>query len=251
MSSAFSSSILQYDFDALEPILSRQTVLHHLFQHHRDCYEGTARLVQGTALESLSLEALVHTAATKPGYRRLFALASEAWNHDLYWHSLQPGAGGPPDGVIGRAIDRSFGGFRSFLRCARAAAETLIGNGWLWVTWRAGRIETFTTSAGESPLLHGYTPLLALDLWEHAYYLDYFGARGSYVLGCFKRLINWESANERLANLRYCASKPTCALTWLGWGIPVTASESGVTIDPSPRLSPAQLRSLDGIRASR
>jgi Fe-Mn family superoxide dismutase len=192
------AATLGYEFDALEPVLSRESVQYHFIQHHRRCYERTAALVKGTELDSLSLESLVRVAGTQPGRRDLFTLAAEAWNHDLYWRSLRPAGDGAPWGPIAQGIKRCFGDFSTFSYRAKAAACALIGSGWLWVTWRAGSIEVTTTDTTDSPILHGHIPLLAIDLWEHAYYLDYYGARAAYVSACLLWLIDWGRANERL-----------------------------------------------------
>jgi Fe-Mn family superoxide dismutase len=221
---------LRYELDALEPVLSRETVQYHLIQHHRRCYERTAALVKGTELEPLSLEALVRAAGRRPDRGELFMLAAEAWNHDLYWRSLQPAGGGLARGAIAGAIARWFGDFSAFVHRAQAAAQALIGSGWLWVTWRAGRIEVVTSGKADSPLLHGHVPLIAIDLWEHAYYLDYYNARSAYVRACLTRLIDWDHANERLAEARAGALELRSTLTWLAWGAskaPLQRVESG------------------------
>jgi superoxide dismutase, Fe-Mn family len=201
---------LPYDFGALEPVVSRQTVMHHVFQHHRGCYEQTAALVRGTGLEGLPLEGLIRVSAVRPGCARLFRQATEAWNHDLYWNSLRPGGGGSPYGPIGKRIRKSFGGFPGFVRRATEAAASLIGSGWLWLTWKAGRLEILTTENTDTPIVHGRTALLAIDLWEHAYYLDYCNGRMAYVAACLEGVINWNFANTRLcaAELTRWESRP-------------------------------------------
>jgi Fe-Mn family superoxide dismutase len=216
------TSDLGYELDALEPVLSRETVLYHLIQHHRDCYERTAALVRGTELAALPLESVVRFAGQHPGYRHLFAVASEAWSHDLYWHSLRPGGGGRPWGLIGQGIRQCFGTFSLFEDRMKAQASSLMGSGWLWVTWREGRIELITTGASESPLTAGYVPLLAVDLWEHAYYLDYYSGRPSYVAACLHDLIDWDFANARLLDLAKQRHAERSSLSWLSYGRPLT-----------------------------
>jgi superoxide dismutase, Fe-Mn family len=244
---SFSSS-LRYDFGAFEPILSRENVQYHFIQHHRRCYERTAALVKGTRLQSLSLPSLVRVTGTRPECKYLFMLAAEAWNHDLYWNSLRPGGGGVARGPIGADIERCFGNFPAFLREAKSRAAAVVGSGWLWVTWRAGRIEIVTTGKGDSPVLHGHVPLLAIDLWEHAYYLDYYNARDAYVWACLTRLIDWGHANERLTEARNRPFKAREALAWLAWGAPKSLPE--MRNSSRAKLSPAQRRELSGIHAS-
>ena len=220
------TATLRYGFSALEPALSRETVQYHFIQHHRHCYERTAALVKGAGLESLSLESLLRVAGRQPGYRHLFTLAAEAWNHDLYWRSLRPGGGGPAWGPVAQGIECCFGSFSTFVRQAKAAASAVLGSAWLWVTWRAGRIELITTGPMDSPLLHGHVPLLAIDLWEHAYYLDYYNARIAYVQACLMRLADWGAANERLGAATEKGLEQRRAVMWLAWGAPQAAAQT-------------------------
>jgi Fe-Mn family superoxide dismutase len=231
--SSFRSS-LGYDFDALEPVLSRESVQYHFIQHHRRCYERTAALVKGTKLETLALGALIRVASTQPRYRYLFMLAAEAWNHDLYWSSLRPGGSDTAWGPIAADIECCFGNFAGFLREAQAQAAAVVGSGWLWVTWRGGRIEIVTTGKTDSPLLHGHVPLLAIDLWEHAYYLDYYNARDAYVSACLTRLINWGRANERLLEVKGRPFEASRACAWLAWGMPSAAAKSSNSTREKP-----------------
>jgi superoxide dismutase, Fe-Mn family len=214
-----SDSTLPYGFDALEPTLSANTVLHHVFQHERECCERTAVLMRHAKLQALSLESLVRFTAIRPGYTQLFELAAEAWNHKLYWRSLHPGAGGPPWGLMGVGIRRSFGTFGRFVHLTESVAESVFGNGWLWLTWRPGRLELTAGGPRDSPILRGGVALLAIDLWEHAYYLDYYHARGAYVRACLKNLIDWKYANLRLLTLQH-QSPSKVALSWLARGLP-------------------------------
>src|ERR1700752_4932856 len=156
------SSALPYRLDDLEPVLSRATVQYHLIQHHWHCYERTVAMVRGTPLASLSLESLVRVTVPQPRYHRLAAVAVEAWNHDLYWRSLRPGAGGEASGPIADLIHSSFSSFESFVRRVKSAAGELMGSGWLWVTWRPGAIDVLTTEPADSPLARGHVPLLAI-----------------------------------------------------------------------------------------
>jgi superoxide dismutase, Fe-Mn family len=211
---------LGYDFDALEPALSRETVLHHFFQHHCDCYRRLATLVQGTPLESLSLEMLIDFTDKRHEHARVHALALDAWCHDLYWQSLKPGGGGRSIGLIDRAIRRSFGGLPQLVRSAKSAAEELAGSGWLWLVWCDGKLEIMTGSTAQCPIADSQVVLLAIDLWEHAYYLDYYGARCLYVAACFRRLVNWTFANQRLLHALGRNSRARLALMWLAGALP-------------------------------
>jgi len=214
------SSLLGYDFDALEPTLSRETVLHHFFQHHCDSCRRLAELVRGTPLESLPLESLIEFTHKRPEHARVHTLALEAWCHDLYWHSLKPGGGGRPFGLVDAAIRSSFGNLSRFVRCAKEAAEAMTGSGWLWSVWCNGKLKIVTGATAHAPVFGPQAILLAIDLWEHAYYLDYYGARSAYVTACFRRLVNWEFANQRLRSAQGQGSDAQHALTWLALGLP-------------------------------
>jgi Fe-Mn family superoxide dismutase len=189
---------LPYDLGALEPALSRTTVMHHFDQQHCRHYERLAALVKGTELEAYSVDELVRLCARRPSRARLKVHVGRVWNHELYWHSLKPDGGGIATGPIAQCIRATFGDYRNFTRRLMAAASNLSGSGWLWVTWRSGQIGIVTTANTDSPIADGHTALLALDLWEHAYYLDYLGARSAYVKAWLEELVNWDFANQRL-----------------------------------------------------
>jgi Fe-Mn family superoxide dismutase len=138
---------------------------------------------------------------------------------------LRPGGGGAPWGPVAQGIERCFGAFSRFVREAQAAASAAIGSDWLWVTWRAGRIELVTTGPMDLPLLHGHVPLLAIDLWEHAYYLDYYNARIAYVQACLMRLADWGAANERLRAATSKDLEKRRAAIWLASEVPETAAQ--------------------------
>jgi Fe-Mn family superoxide dismutase len=242
------ASTLGYEFDALEPVLSRETVQYHFIQHQRRCYERTAAMVKETELESIPLESLVRVTGKQPGHRDLFTMAAEAWNHELYWRSLRPAGGGAAWGPIAQSIQRCFGDFSTFLYRAKAAAHGVMGSGWLWVTWRAGKIEVITTGKTDSPILQGHVPLLAIDLWEHAYYLDYYGGRAAYVSACLGRLIDWGYANKRLLFAEGKASEAQQSLRWVAWGRPKTLTRTHTESDEM--ATRVRGRRRDGICAS-
>jgi superoxide dismutase, Fe-Mn family len=238
---------LGYGFGALEPVLSRENVQYHFIQYHRRCYERTAALMRGTKLESLSLDSLIRAAWMQPRYTSLFMLAAEAWNHNLYWRSLRPGGGGAAWGPIGADIERCFGSLTGFLGEAQTRAAAVVGSGWLWVTWRGDRIEIVTTGKTDWPVLHGHVPLLAIDLWEHAYYLDYYNARDAYVSACLTRLIDWGRANERLLEVQGRPIEASQAFAWLAWGAPSATAKMS---DSAPKNALPHRHSAD-IPASR
>jgi superoxide dismutase, Fe-Mn family len=194
------TATLTYDFAALEPVLCRDAVRDHLIQHHAAACMEALECVKGTDLERLSLESLIQFTPHLQGRSRVFRRACEIRNHNLYWQSLQPGGGNAPWGLVSARIREDFGTLADFIECVQTQASALVGCGWLWVVWRANRIEVGTTENAQTFPLQGGTVLLALDLWEHAYYHDFRSHRADYVAACFEKLINWDFANMRLRN---------------------------------------------------
>jgi superoxide dismutase, Fe-Mn family len=191
-------STLPYDLTALEPAMSADTLVFHLSQHRRDGFDRTTALIRGTELDSLPLEELVRVTARTPGRRTVYQCAAETWNHNFFWKSMRPGGGGAAYGLIGERIGAHFGGYEEFVREFKSSAAGLFGNGWLWVTLKDGAIQIVTTANADTPIVYGQTPLLALDLWEHAYYLDHQNRRSAYVTAFLEELVDWDCANRIL-----------------------------------------------------
>ena len=187
---------LPFPSDALEPHISATTVrLHH--EHHEAGYvERVNGLISGTRLANHSLEAIV-AAARDLENQTLFNMAAQAWNHSFYWSSLHPRGGGLPHGAIATLIDKDFGNFETFAEKLRQAATTKFGSGWAWLVLRSGKLEVTATSNADLPS-EEQIPLLVVDVWEHAYYMDYQYRRVAYVAATIDHLLNWEFANERL-----------------------------------------------------
>ena len=189
---------IPYDFADLEPVMSRDTLLFHFAQHHRGSFDRTVALVRGTELEHLALEDVVRVSAGEPDFRAAYRQAAEAWNHNFFWKSMRPGGGGSADGLISDAIRTKFGGFETFVAEFKDAAAAVFGSGWLWVTWKADAIQIVATTNADTPIVHGHTALLGLDLWEHAYYLDHQNRRSAYVVAFLEELVDWDFANRNL-----------------------------------------------------
>jgi Fe-Mn family superoxide dismutase len=192
---------IPYNFADLEPAMSRDTVVFHFLRHQRVCYDRMVALARGTQFESLTLEELVRVTERNPAHHPLYRYAAEVWNHDLYWRSMRPRGGGAPSGLAAQHIAERFGSYERFTREFREAGSAHFGSGWLWLVWRPGTLEILTTSNAATPLVRGDTALLALDLWEHAYYLDHQNRRSAYVSTFLEELVNWEEANRTLASL--------------------------------------------------
>lgn len=192
---------IPYNFADLEPAMSRDTVVFHFLRHQRVCYDRMVALARGTEFESLTLEELVRVTERNPAHHPLYRYAAEVWNHDLYWRSMRPRGGGAPSGLVAQHIAERFGSYERFTREFRDAGSAHFGSGWLWLVWRSGTLEILTTSNAATPLVRGDAALLALDLWEHAYYLDHQNRRSAYVNTFLEELVNWEEANRTLASL--------------------------------------------------
>jgi Fe-Mn family superoxide dismutase len=156
-------------------------------------------LLRGPDLEALPLEELVRLGGQEPARRELQRCAAELWSHSLYWQSMHPHGGGVPGGAVGECIRRRFGTFERFTRAFRDAARAQFGSGWLWLVWRAGTVQIVATHDAATPSSRADAVLLGLDLWEHAYYLDYQNRRAAYVSAFLEDLVNWDFANRMLA----------------------------------------------------
>lgn len=185
---------LPYEKDALAPHISQETLEYHYGKHHAGYVKKlNAALGSQPALQGKSLEELVQEADGK-----IFNCAAQTWNHSFYWNSMSPNGGGEPTGAIASAINEAFGSFESFKEQFGAAAGGHFGSGWAWLVLNNGKLEIVGTHDAGNPLRDGMKPVLTCDVWEHAYYVDYRNARGSYIAAWWN-LVNWEHANAQLA----------------------------------------------------
>ncbi|HUO20285.1 MAG TPA: Fe-Mn family superoxide dismutase [Steroidobacteraceae bacterium] len=222
---------LPYDFADLEPGMSRDAVVFHFLRHQRVCFDRMRALAQDTGLGALALEDLIRVTEASPAHRALYRYAAEVWNHNAYWRSMRPRGGGAAHGLIAAALAERFGSFERFTHKLKAAASAHFGSGWLWLVWRGGTVEILVTHDATTPLTRGDTVLLALDLWEHAYYLDHQNRRAAYVTGFLEELVSWEFANSMLAGL---TRVPDGAAQWTRRPAGVRA-ERGAAGMPPPR----------------
>ncbi|MEP7311616.1 MAG: superoxide dismutase [Pseudomonadota bacterium] len=190
---------MPYAIDALEPHVSRRTVAAHYEHHHASYVTRTRSLIQGTPLEAASLEEVVISSSHQD--RAMFNASAQAWNHDFLWHSMRPGGGGMAHGAIAQRIEESFGSQGNFTQQFVAAAGNQFGSGWAWLVLEAGRLKIIATSNADTPLTSTQAPLLTLDVWEHAYYLDYQHRRLDYIAAFLGHLVNWDFANQNLAGM--------------------------------------------------
>lgn len=190
---------LPYAKDALEPHYSAKTLEFHHGKHHNAYVTKTNELVAGTELEGKPLEEVIAAAKAK-GDTTLFNQSAQIWNHTFFWHGMKPGGGGAPSGAVAQAIDKAFGSYDEFVKQFKAKAAGNFGSGWTWLVKTANGVEIVNTDDADTPLAHdGMTPLLTVDVWEHAYYLDYQNRRPDYVQAFFDHLVNWDFANENMA----------------------------------------------------
>jgi len=195
------SPAMPYNFADLEPAMSRDTLVFHFLRHQRVCFDRMLSMVRGTELEGLPLDELVRVTERNPAQHAIYRYAAEVFNHNIYWHSMRPRGGGAPHGLVGEQLRARFGSHERFVREFKEAAAAHFGSGWLWLVLRAGALEIVTTTNAGTPMVRGDVPLLALDLWEHAYYLDHQNRRSAYVNAFLEELVNWEFANRTLAEL--------------------------------------------------
>jgi superoxide dismutase, Fe-Mn family len=195
------SPAIPYEFADLEPAMSRDTLVFHFLRHQRVCFDRMLAIVRGSELEALPLDELIRVTERNPAQHTLYRYAAEVWNHNLFWHSMRPRGGGAAPGMVGEHIRARYGSYERFAREFKEAASAHFGSGWLWLVWRAGALEIVLTSNAGTPLVRGDTAILALDLWEHAYYLDHQNRRAAYVNTFLEELVNWEFANRTLADL--------------------------------------------------
>jgi len=191
----FELAPLPYPVDALEPHLSARTLEIHHGRHHRGYLEKLETAIAGTPLERRELEEIMLDASGP-----IFESAAQVWNHDFYWKSMTPGGGGVPTGAIGATLVDAFGHQRAFRERFMAEATSLFGSGYVWLALDpgSGGVEVVTTHDADNPLLGGRIPLLCMDVWEHAYYLDHQNLRKRYTELFLDHLVNWSLAQENL-----------------------------------------------------
>ena len=196
---AFELPALPYAQDALEPHISANTLSFHYGKHHNTYVTNLNNLVKDTDLAGKSLEDIVKAVAGDASKAGIFNNAAQVWNHTFYWHSMSPNGGGAPTGAIAAKIDEDLGGYDKFVEEFKAAATTQFGSGGAWLVVDGDKLKVTKTANADSPIAHGQTPLLTIDVWEHAYYLDYQNRRPDYIATFLDSLVNWDFANQNLA----------------------------------------------------
>jgi len=186
---------LPYPADALAPHISERTLDFHYGKHHAGYAANLRRLTADTEFNKLPLETII--AESGPG--AVFNNAAQIWNHTFYWRSMRPDGGGDPSGPLASAISRDFGSVDAFKQRFADQAVANFGSGWTWLVYGPDGLTVVDTDDADTPLRSGLTPLLTVDIWEHAYYLDYQNARAAYVEAFVEHLLNWEFAEANFA----------------------------------------------------
>jgi Fe-Mn family superoxide dismutase len=187
---------LPFKKNALAPVISEQTIEFHYEKHHNAYVVNVNKLIEGSDLSGQDLETIIKKTAKDSSKAGIFNNAAQVWNHSFYWQCMKPGGGGAPTGAIAEKINADFGSFEKFTEQFKNAGATQFGSGWAWLIMKEGRLEIMKTSNADTPIAHGLKPLLTVDVWEHAYYLDYQNRRPDYLSAFMDRLINWDFVNS-------------------------------------------------------
>jgi Fe-Mn family superoxide dismutase len=189
---------LPYPVDSLEPIISGRTLNFHHDKHHRAYVEALSKLIVGTELADLRLDQIVVATAGRPDRVSIFNNAAQAWNHGFYWNCLRPKGGGDPPLMLKEKMQAAFGSVEACKKELVNSAVTQFGSGWAWLVLEEGNLKVMKTGNANDPLAQGLTPLLTIDVWEHAYYLDYQNRRADHVNAVVDKLANWGFAADNL-----------------------------------------------------
>ncbi len=189
---------LPYEDNVLSPVISSNTIGFHYGKHHQGYVDNLNKLVSGTVFADMPLEKIITMTAGKAENTAIFNNAAQIWNHTFYWSSLKPKGGGEPPAVLKQKIEDSFGSMDACRKELATAAIAQFGSGWIWLVLDGSKLKVVKTGNADVPMTNGMKPLLTIDVWEHAYYLDYQNRRADYVNAVLNKLINWDFAAENL-----------------------------------------------------
>ena len=190
---------LPYAENALEPIITANTIGFHYGKHHKAYVDNLNKLIAGTEFAALSLEKIITSTVGKPERAAIFNNAAQNWNHTFYWKSMMPKGGGEPPAALKQSLELSFGSVDACKKELASVAVSQFGSGWAWLVLQEGKLKVVKTANADVPQTMGLKPLLAIDVWEHAYYLDYQNRRADYVNAVLDKLINWEFALQNVS----------------------------------------------------
>lgn len=189
----FKLPALNYELDALEPWISKRTMEFHYLKHHQTYIDNLNKLIAGSEFENMGLEEIIKLTARKPEHQAIFNNAAQTWNHTFFWNSMSPKGGSKPKDKLLNEINDSFGSYENFQKEFKEAATGQFGSGWAWLVRKNdGKLGIMKTSNADNPLAHGFQALSTIDVWEHAYYLDYQNRRGDFVDAFLNHLIDWK-----------------------------------------------------------
>jgi Fe-Mn family superoxide dismutase len=189
---------LPFEKDALAPYISANTLEFHHGKHHKAYVDNLNKLIEGTEIASKSLEEIIKIAAKDSSKAGIFNNAAQVWNHSFYWQCLKKAGGGAPKGAVAEKIKATWGNFEKFADELKNAGITQFGSGWAWLISEGNELKITKTANADTPIAHGQKPLLTIDVWEHAYYLDYQNRRPDYLSAVIQNLINWDFVNANL-----------------------------------------------------
>ena len=194
----FELPTLPYGKNALAPHISENTINYHYGKHHQAYVTNLNNLISGTDLADKSLEEIIKISANDKTKAGIFNNSAQVWNHTFYWHSMKPNGGGKPSGEVLKHIESDFGSYENFVTEFKNAGATQFGSGWAWLVLDSGKLKVVKTGNAETPLTTSAKPLMTMDVWEHAYYLDFQNARPTYIDTFLNHLVNWDFVNENL-----------------------------------------------------
>ena len=189
---------LPYEDNALAPVISANTISFHYGKHHKGYVDNLNKLIAGTEYSDLSLEKIIAAVAGKAEKAAIFNNAAQIWNHTFYWQGLKANGGGEPPASLKQKIEADFGSLDACKKELATAATSQFGSGWAWLVLDGDKLKTMKTANADTPLTAGVKPLLTIDVWEHAYYLDYQNRRADYVNAVIDKLVNWENVLKNL-----------------------------------------------------
>ncbi|MEW6497879.1 MAG: superoxide dismutase [Cyanobacteriota bacterium] len=190
---------LPYAYDALDPYISAKTLEFHHDKHHAAYVTKYNQMVQDAGMGDKSIEEVIKATYNDSSKSGLFNNGAQAWNHTFFWNSMKPGGGGAPTGAVADKINSDLGGYDKFKEDFKNAAATQFGSGWAWLVLDNGTLKIINSPNAVNPIALGQTPLLTLDVWEHAYYLDYQNKRPDFIETFINNLINWDFVNQNMS----------------------------------------------------
>mgnify|MGYP001301443127 CR=1 FL=1 len=186
---------LPYSKEALAPVISAKTLEFHHGKHHKTYVETTNKLIAGTDMENADLETIIKKSVGDQAKTGLFNNSAQVWNHTFFWNCMKPNGGGAPNGPIADKIKEVWGDYKKFAEELKNAGVTQFGSGWAWLVLDGRDLKITKTANADTPVAHNLKPLLTIDVWEHAYYLDYQNRRADFLAAVIEKLINWDFVN--------------------------------------------------------